>query len=52
MSIISVKDDKNNRWKSNSKTKNKTNKHKKYRARVTEGTARGWEINDFVARLS
>ena len=50
MSIISVKDNKNNRWKRNAKTnKNKKNKN---RTRGTEAIGKGWEINDSVERLS
>ena len=54
MPIISIKDNKNNRWKRNAKkSKNKTkNKTKKNRSRGTEAIAKGWEINGFVERLS
>ena len=45
MLIISSKDDKNNRWKRNEKKKEN-------RKRGTEAIAKGWEINDFVGRLS
>ena len=34
------------------KNKQKTNKETKNRKRGTEATAKGWEINDFVERLS
>ena len=44
MPIISVKDDKNNRWKRNARTKKRT--------RGKETIVKGWEINDFVERLS
>ena len=46
MPIISVKDNKNNRWKRNAKTKTKK------RTRGTKVKVKGWEINDFVERLS
>ena len=50
MPIISVKDNKNNRWKGNAKTKTKTKTKK--RTRGTKVKVKGWEINDFVERLS
>ena len=49
MLIISVKDNKNSRWKRDAKAKFK--KQKK-RTRGTEAIVRGWEINDFVEHLS
>ena len=54
MPVISVKDNKNNRWKRNAKTKQKTKKHThtKNRTRGTAAITKGWEINDFVERLS
>ena len=56
MPVISVKDNKNNRWKRNAKTKQKTKKHThthtQNRTRGTAAITKGWEINDFVERLS
>ena len=40
--LVSVKDNENNRWKRKAKKKK----------RGTEAIAKGWEINDFVERLS
>ena len=45
MPIISVKDNKNNRWKGNTKT------NKQKRTRGMEAVVKGWERNDFVERL-
>ena len=45
MSVMCVKDNKNNRSKRKAKTKQK-------RTRGAEAIAKGWEINDFVERLS
>ena len=39
--LVSVKDNENNRWKRKAKKK-----------RGKEAIAKGWEINDFVERLS
>ena len=47
MSIISVKDNKNNRRKRNAKIR-----PKKSRARGTEAIVKVWQINDFAERLS
>ena len=44
MPRISVKDNKNNRWKTSTKTKTKT--------RGIETTVKGWKIIDFVERLN
>ena len=44
MSIITVRDNKNNRWKRKAK--------KKKRTRATEAIAKGWEIHDFDERFS
>ena len=55
MPIVCFKDNKNNTWKRNAKTKQKkqlSKKKKKNRTRGMEATAKGWEINDFVERLS
>ena len=54
MPIVCFKDNKNNTWKRNAKTKQKktTKQKKKNRTRGMEATAKGWEINDFVERLS
>ena len=51
MPIISVRDNENNRWKRNAKTKNKTTKKKqKNKDRTeqggTEAIMKGWELND------
>ena len=48
MSIISVEYNENDRWKRNAKKK-KTNKDRKERG---EALVKGWELNDFVVRLS
>ena len=45
MSVISVRDNENNRWKRNAKKKKK-------RHGGTEAIAKGWELNDFVVHLS
>ena len=53
MPIISVKDNRNNRWERNAKTKtNKKQKTRKSRTRETEAIAKGWEINIFIERLA
>ena len=53
MPIISVEDNRNNRWERNAKTKtNKKQKTKKSRTRETEAIAKGWEINIFIERLA
>ena len=44
---ISVRDNKNNRWKRTQKK----NKHRKEQG-GTEAIVKGWELNDFVVRLS
>ena len=51
MPIISVRDNENNRWKRNAKTKNKTTKkQKKNKDRTEQGgieaIMKGWELND------
>ena len=46
MSIISFRDNENNRWMRNWK------KQRQRRTRGTEGIGKGWELNDFVVRLS
>ena len=51
MPITSVKDNEKNRWNRNAKKKKKKKK-KKNGTRDTEAIAKGWEINDFVERLS
>ena len=48
MPIINLKDNENNRWKF---CKEKKKKRKK-RTRGMEAIVKGWEINDFVERLS
>ena len=53
MPIISVKDNKNNRWKRNPKkqTNKQTNNDRKEQ-RATEAIVKGWELNYFVVLLS
>ena len=55
MLIISVRDNENNRWKRNSKTKqNKTKTKQKLRQRITRGTeaiVKGWELNDYPINM-
>ena len=48
MSIISARDNENNRWKRNSTKKNKDRKEQG----GTEAMMKGWELNDFVVHLS
>ena len=60
MPIISVTDNENNRWKRNAKKQNKTKKQQK--TKTTTGISKGegsysdivkgWELNDFVVRIS
>ena len=45
MPIISVKDNRNNKWNRNAKTNKQKN-----RTRGTEAIAKEWDINDFVKR--
>ena len=49
MLIITVKDNKNDQWKGITKLKQK---QQQQRTRGTEAIVKGWEINDFVERLS
>ena len=54
MPIISVRDNKNNSWKKNARktrTNKETNKDGKEQKRK-EIMVIGWELNDFVVRLS
>ena len=51
MSIISVKDNENSRWKRNVKKQQKTNKDRK-KQWTTEAIVKEWELNDFVVHLS
>ena len=47
MLVISVRDNENNRWKSNAKKqKNKKKKTVKNKGE-TEAIVKGWELNDF-----
>ena len=47
--LMSVRGNENNKWKRNAKkTKTEINK----REGVTEAIVKGWELNDFVVRLS
>ena len=58
MPIISVRDNENIRWKGNpkkkkTKQKKQQKKHKHRKEQVgTEAIVKGWELNDFVVRLS
>ena len=45
LSIISVRDNKNNKWKRKIKSKPERNKE------VTQAIVKVWELNDFVVRL-
>ena len=47
MSIIAFRENENNRWK----RQEKENKDRK-KTRGTEAIVKGWELNDFVVRLS
>ena len=48
MPIISVRDNENNRWKRNAEEK----KQRQKRTRGTKARVKGWQLNDFVVRLS
>ena len=50
MSINSVRENENIRWKGNAKT-TKTNKDIREQG-GTEAVVKGWELNDFVVHLS
>ena len=54
MPIVSVWNNENNKWKRNAgkKPENKTKKKTKKRTRGTKAIVKGWELNDFVVRLS
>ena len=53
MLIISVRDNRNNRWgKKKKKTAKKQNKTKTEKNKGTEAIAKRGELNDFVVRLS
>ena len=53
MPIIRVKDNENNRWKRNAKTKNKTKKIKTESNKgEMEAIVKGWELNEFLVHLS
>ena len=61
MPTMNVRDNENNRWKRNAKTKNKTkNKNQKPKIKNihrtgqggTEAIVKAWELNDFVLHLS
>ena len=45
---ISVRDNKNNRWKRNARKKKKKTKEQG----GTEAIVKGWELNDFAVRFS
>ena len=51
MSISSVRDNENNRWKRNAKTKTKKSKHRQEQG-GTEAIVKGWDLNGFAAHLS
>ena len=54
MSIISVRDNENHRWKRNAKTKKKTSKNRKEQEQGrkeqggTEAIVKWWELNGFA----
>ena len=50
MSIISARDNENDRWKRYAKNK-QSSKHKTQQ-RVTDAIVKGWELNYFVEHLS
>ena len=50
MPMISVKDNKNNGWKRNAKTKKKQQQQQKH-SKGTEAIAKVWETNDFFLDL-
>ena len=53
MLIISVKDNENNGWKRNAKTKTKSKtKQNRKEQGETEAIVKGWELNGFVVHLS
>ena len=54
MSIISVRDNENSRWKRNAKTKKikQSKKQTQKRTRGTEAIVKGWELNDIFVHLS
>ena len=53
MPIISVKDNKNNRWKRNAnKQTNKQTNNDRKEQRETEAIVKRWELNYFVVLLS
>ena len=45
MLIISVRDNENNRWKTNAKNNN----NKQGQERTRKSLVKGWELNDFIA---
>ena len=55
MSLSSVRDSENNRWKRDTKKKTEKNKQRQKRTRWwggAEAIVGGWEQNDFVVHLS
>ena len=52
MPIISVRGNENKRWKRNAKKKQKKSKIKTENNKGAEALVKGWELNDFVMRLS
>ena len=51
-STVSVRDNENNRWKRNAKTSTATATTKNKDRNGAEALVKGWELNDFVVRLS
>ena len=58
MTIISVRENENSRWKRNTKNNNSNKKTKQKQAKTekrkggTKAVVKGWELNDFVVHLS
>ena len=58
MPIISIRDNENNRWKRNAKTKTKKQQKKPKQTKTennkgaTKAVVKGGEVNDFVVDLS
>ena len=51
MSRISVRDNENNRWQRNA-NKQTNKKQRLKRTRGIKAIGKGWELNDFLVRLS
>ena len=52
MSVISVRDNENNRWKRKAKKANKQTNKDRQEQGETEAILKGWELNDFAVYLS